>query len=714
MRSLFRAFSGVFRYKAALCASVTCVLFLGVLYSVGIGTMLPVIKTLISDDGLHGWVRGMRAESRLGASLRREEGPTGGLRVARVDAGSPLADDALFTDGGVRITAIDGVPVVGADRPDAAVVRLLERGPGESVELTAARDVGGAPVSVRVVPRPEPSLLKAAGAIADRLPEGGPAEQLQTLTWVLGFFVAVAGAGAALQYVQDYLTWRICNRTVADLRCRAFDALVRRSVGDVQRAGVHELQGRFVTEYDELRGAFVLMLGQTLREPIKAAAALVLAFYVNWIMAVACLVLVPPALLIIRLVNRRLQQKSWRIMASAGRIQAVIQETLAGIRVVKAYTAENRERRRFLAVNREQLEAAAAAARSVSAAGPLTEFLTSAGAAGLAIFAAYLVMHGSLARDSFFAFLLCVVALADPIRKSTPVWSIFKRADAAASRVFDLINAPPEGTDADGRSPVGADVAPLSRELTFEGVGFSYSAGGPQVLADVSLTVPAGTTFALVGPNGSGKTTLVSLIPRLFQPTRGRLLWDGRDLRELDLMRLRRRIAVVTQEAVIFKDTVHNNIAYGEEDCPRERVIEAARRARCHDFIVGLRDAAGAAGYDAELAEQGQSLSGGQRQRITLARAILRDPSVLILDEATSQIDSESEALIREAIAEFGRGRTVIVIAHRLSTVRHADRIAVLEDGRLAAVGAHAELLGGCDLYRRLCEHQLVEVPAAG
>jgi ABC-type multidrug transport system fused ATPase/permease subunit len=708
LRNLFRAFAAVYRYKAALAGCVVCVLIVGALYSVSIGTMLPVIKTLISDEGLHGWVRGLRAESRLGANLRREYGRDAGLRIIRLRAGSPLAAEPASAVEGSVITAIEGVPLAGAEPTDAAVIRLLEAPPGQAVVLTVMTASGQA--TARVVPWDEPAPLRLIAWIADRLPEGGASAQLAALSWILGFFILVVGLGAAMQYLQDYITLRITLRAVMDLRCRAFDSIVRRPLADVQRIGGQELTGRFSVDFEDLRGTFVIMLGQTMREPIKAAAALALAFYVDWVLALVCLLLVPPALGAVRLLSRRLYQRAHHAMSAAAGLLATFQEVVFNLRAVKAYAAENHERRRFLNVSRDNVEKSALAASFHTAAPPLTEFLTSAGAALLALLAASLVVTGRMERESFFAFLVCVVALAEPIRRLTPVLATLRRGDVAARRIFELIDADAENA-VDGRRVVGADVGPLRRAIGFEAVGFRYSDNNPWVLRDVSVEFPAGGTVALVGPNGSGKTTLISLIPRLYEPCGGRILWDGVDTRTLDLTRLRRRIGLVTQEALIFKDTAHRNIAYADDDCPREKVVQAARRARADDFIRALRDNAGRTGYDALLAEQGQSLSGGQRQRIALARAILRDPSVLILDEATSQIDSESEALIREALLEFGRGRTVIVIAHRLSTVRHADRIVVLDEGRVRAVGTHERLLAECELYRRLCEHQLVESP---
>jgi ABC-type multidrug transport system fused ATPase/permease subunit len=315
-----------------------------------------------------------------------------------------------------------------------------------------------------------------------------------------------------------------------------------------------------------------------------------------------------------------------------------------------------------------------------------------------------------MAIEDFFAYLFCLAAIFDPLRKATTAMGRLRRAEAAARRIFDVIDAPSEADEATASLP-GAetrDCPALTGDLEFQDVSFAYREDAPEVLRGVRLTIRAGETVAFVGPNGSGKTTLVSMVPRLYLPTRGQILWNGTDLREFSVRRLRRQIGLVTQDAIIFKGTVHDNIALDDPEIPREAVVRAARKARADEFIAELRDAEGNTGYDAVLAEHGHSLSGGQRQRIALARAILRDPSVLILDEATSQIDSRAEALIQEALAAFTQGRTTLVIAHRLSTVQHADRIVVMDGGAVAAVGTHAELAGSCGLYRDMCEQQFL------
>lgn len=725
-----RAFGYVLRYRRAMVALVVCVLLIGVLYSAGIGSTLPVLKIMISEEGLHGWVRRSRAESRLGAELRAGVDKDDlGLRVIRVDAPPPAGKagtapvpEPLQVGDDVRV--IQGVAVNGKvpGGAEAALSALLDVPAGSPVKLVVHREGKDLPLTV---PAPEEGALSAAlGWVVGLLPEGGNNERLLALVMVLGMILTMAFWSAVARYFQEYLTEWVASRALLDLRCQAFDSALRTRMADIGAAGVNDIFTRFGKEYEDLRDGLVQVLGRALREPIKAAAVIGVAFWLDWTLTLASVFAVPLVVVILRRLGKRMHRAARKALESTGAMNAVVQQSLLGLRVVKGYTAEGAERVRFLRENRAYVKYTMRFKRAEAMAEPLLEFLATAGASFMAVWAAYLVFSGAMRPEHFFAFIVCMVALADPARKLSAVMSKVRKADAAAARIFEIIDRPAESGDSGVGSPdpdagpagarrgppVGSDVGPLATALEFRDISFGYR-DGQTVLAGVSLAVPAGRTFAFVGPNGSGKTTLLSLVPRFYDPTAGAVLWDGRDVRELNVRRLRKHVGLVTQDAVIFKDTVHANIAYGSGGADRAAVESAARRARAHDFITGIRDPEGRTGYDAVLAEHGQSLSGGQRQRIALARAILRDPAVLILDEATSQIDAESEGLIQEALEDFRRGRTTLVIAHRLSTTRSADRIVVMEDGRILDVGSHEGLLRSCGLYRRLCERQFFEGP---
>jgi subfamily B ATP-binding cassette protein MsbA len=376
---------------------------------------------------------------------------------------------------------------------------------------------------------------------------------------------------------------------------------------------------------------------------------------------------------------------------------AVLEETLLGIRVVKAYTMEGAERKRFFRVNRRLLKQLNKIAKIDSATAPTIEALGITAACCAGALAGYWTLTYQISTETFIALMGCMATMFDPLRKLAKVVTRFQRADAAAARIFELHDRQRQQT------PPGAKGLPEHREsIEFRQVRFRYPGAAEDALREVNLTVQAGQTVAIVGPNGSGKTTLLSLVPRLLEPAEGQVLIDGVDLSTVSLRSLRRQIGLVTQETVLFNATIGENISYGRRRARPADILAAARKAFVDEFVRDLP-----AGYDTMVGEHGATLSGGQRQRITIARAILRDPAILIFDEAMSQLDADSEQRIHQAMAEFVRDRTTLMIAHRFQTVMSADRIAVLDAGTIIDTGTHAELLDRCRLYRHLYETQL-------
>jgi subfamily B ATP-binding cassette protein MsbA len=377
----------------------------------------------------------------------------------------------------------------------------------------------------------------------------------------------------------------------------------------------------------------------------------------------------------------------------------VATESLQGLRAVKSSTAEAEALARFEVQNKEAVRHELKVRTARAASSPLIETIASVVLLGLAVFAAREIMQGDLPLDRFALSLGSLALAGANLRPLTSLINEIQAATAPAQRLCDILDEPQERDDR--AKPAAVRHA---RSIEFDHVSYTYPGAEHPALRDVTLNILHGEKIAIVGPNGCGKTTLLSTLPRLLVPDSGRVLIDGQDVSQFDLRSLRRQIGVVTQEAVLFRGSVAENIAFGlGGSTPLEQVIEAARRAHADEFIRRIPG-----GYDANVAEQGTSLSGGQKQRLAIARAIMRDPSILILDEATSQIDAESEAHINAALAEFCHGRTALVIAHRLSTVLHADRIVVMDAGRVIDVGTHDQLLDRCDLYRRLSKTQLV------
>jgi subfamily B ATP-binding cassette protein MsbA len=376
-----------------------------------------------------------------------------------------------------------------------------------------------------------------------------------------------------------------------------------------------------------------------------------------------------------------------------------LEETFSAVKIVKVYNQQPYENEKFTGINKGLLRQLFRIAKVNASTGPIMEVLAMIAGAAALIFGVHWVVRGGIDGSEFFVLVGLLGAAAEGIRKSSDIWPKLQQANAAAERVYAVIAEPTEKEKADA-----VELKPMSRSIEFRDVVFSYPRTDRPVLKGINLKITAGHNVAIVGPNGSGKTTLANLIPRFYDPDSGRILVDDKDIRDVTLFSLRSQIGMVTQNVVTFNDTVAANIAYGKPDATQEEIIAAARRAFAHEFISPLPN-----GYDTIIGEQGTGLSGGQLQRIIIARAILKNPAILIFDEATSQVDADSEAKIHKAIEEIMKGRTSFVIAHRFSTVITADVIVVMDDGQIITRGQHDQLMQSCSLYQSLYETQLVK-----
>lgn len=563
-------------------------------------------------------------------------------------------------------------------------------------------------------------FLRSLFGMGPLLPDGGrnPAERL--IDWVAGDWLGGAEGLAALRivcglvlatilfknlclYAGKMLSIRVQERVERDMRDRVHAQLHRLPLGFFERNKTGQLIARVLTDTTAAKPVVSFQLSELVRQVATATAYLVSLLFLSLRLTLIALVLVPIMVVTLRPLLLRLRTRYRGVYDQRGELVSQLQETVSGIRLVKAYGAEAYEEERFRlhsdAHNREQVRTAATA----HLASPFSEVLATLVALALIWVGAGLVLGtGTLGPEQFLAFVTIALRAISPIKAISQFPAFAQQALAAADRFFEVLDEAPEPVDAVGTR----DVVRLEREIRFEAVTFAYEPERP-VLRDIDLTVHVGEVVALVGPSGGGKSTLVDLLPRFIQPNRGRVLLDGVDVRQLSVRSLRRLMGIVSQETTIFHDTVRRNIAYGEPDrWTADEVETAARAAHAHEFIAELPD-----GYETLLGDRGVRLSGGQRQRIGIARALLRDPPILILDEATSSLDSESERWIRDALGHLFHERTVIVIAHRLSTVREADRILVIEAGRLVDTGTHRELLARGGLYRRLFEGQMESAP---
>ena len=484
-------------------------------------------------------------------------------------------------------------------------------------------------------------------------------------------------------------------------RARLFARLIHARLEHVLLTGNADHISRVVSDTRVLGQGFVAILSKAVAQMLNGVVALALALWLDWQLTMIALIGVPVIAVLLRKFGKKILRASERYLQQTGRMVGMLTEALGGIRVVKVHHAEGYERRRFAQINRAVFgqEMRMRQVRAMSS--PIVETLGLFGMMAVACIAAWYIFRQNVEPERFMTVLIALGAAAATLKPVSNLNNQLQESTAAAGRMLQVLAIPVEPTGRDARHNA-VPLAPHYQEVVFDHVSLTYPGQDTSAVKDVTLRVAHGQTLAIVGANGSGKTTLLSLLPRLMEPTAGRVLIDGLDTATVSLRSLRKQIAVVTQQTVLFEATIAQNIAYGRLHEPMEKIIAAAKGAYAHEFIMDLPD-----GYDTMLGESGEGLSGGQRQRLCIARAILRDPAILVLDEATSQIDADSESKINQALSALRHNRTTFVIAHRLSTVIDADQIAVMEDGQVVDQGSHDQLLERCQAYRAIAESQL-------
>ncbi|HEY1985662.1 MAG TPA: ABC transporter ATP-binding protein [Terracidiphilus sp.] len=505
-------------------------------------------------------------------------------------------------------------------------------------------------------------------------------------------------------YTGTYLVNYAGFGMITDLRNRLYEATLRRSLSFFHKHATGTILSTLINDVDRVQTAVSSVIGEFLQQFFTFLVGLVFVIRLGGYLSWALLLFVPVVITSSRKIGSEVRTRTRSGQDKLAEIQNILHETVTGNRIVKAFNTELWEILRFKKAASRLLRANLRSVRIQSISSPLMDTIGAVAIAMLLFIGRNEILHGRMTMGMFGAFIILLFKLYDPVRKFAYFYNSFQQAMGASSSIFAFFD-----TKDDVKERLHAiSLRPFSSSVQFQNVGFSYSTeeGEHQILHNVDFEVRAGEVVALVGPSGAGKSTLVNLIPRFFDVTSGRILIDGKDLRDLTLSSLRRQVAQVTQETILFNDTVRNNIAYGQPEVKYEVVEEAAKNALAHDFILRMPQ-----GYDTVIGEKGFRLSGGERQRIAIARAILKNAPILILDEATSALDAESESLVQAAIANLVQGRTVLVIAHRLGTIRRANRIAVLEEGRITASGSHEELLTSSPTYQRLYQLQFMDAP---
>jgi subfamily B ATP-binding cassette protein MsbA len=501
---------------------------------------------------------------------------------------------------------------------------------------------------------------------------------LLPIGFILVFFIK-----GIFYFLYSFLLERVGQSVIRDVRNAVYTHINALPLSFFHKTPTGEIISRIINDVNILQGSVSHALIQLLRDFFSVIGLLGVLFYMDWRLAFMSLIFIPMAIGPIIFFGRRFRKISVVYQVKIGEATSKLHETIAGARIVKAFCMEQEEVRRFLQKLQEIMDTLLAETKNRCLSHPLIECIGGLGMAFIIWFGGKEVLQGHSTPGTFMSFLTALIMLYEPIKGVSKINSTFQQGAAAAGRIFQLLDVQPDIRE----RPDAVPLPPFHREIRLEDVSFSYETDRP-VIKNLNLRLQRGEILAIVGPSGSGKTTLANLIPRFYEISEGSLRVDDHDIREVTLSSLRGQMALVTQQTILFNDTVRNNIAYGRRTCTEEEIHEAAKAAYAYDFIMGLPQ-----GFDTVIGESGARLSGGQQQRLSIARALLKDAPILILDEATSSLDTESEREVQRALENLMKNRTTIIIAHRLSTIQNADRIIVLKDGLLVEEGTHEVLL---------------------
>jgi subfamily B ATP-binding cassette protein MsbA len=680
-----------------------CAVGVSLSYTASISALIPVLKIMFAEhETVADWLNRTETERRLGIVIGSDlpDDPAG-IMIDRLQHSAT----ASKLRPGQRIAALDGQPAGSHE-----LMSRLASATGDTARV-ALRNPDGTTYETELPLQPYRSWWQKLHKLAALLPaDRDPRGRLITLALVMAALVASSIFGGLCRFANEGLIQTAVQRAMHAFRTRVGDHVLRLPMQwhALQAAG--DTLARLATDISKVEVGQSTLFGKVIREPLKAVCVLALTLFIEWRLLVAAMFGLPVGWLLLRTFGRLVKRAQRGASQSWGRLLDHLGERLAGIRIVKACNMQQAECRRFEREGAILTRAQTHIELVDAATNPALEILATTAIAGFILYGGYRVFQQQLEPSLFFAAVICLGGVFDPIRKMGNVTNRLQAADASARRLFELLDLPAEeqnGTAHDGPPATRADLPPFRETIEFRNLCFAYAANARPVLQDINLTISKGECVALVGPNGSGKTTLVSLLMRFFEPTSGQIFIDGRDIADFTLHSLRRQIGLVTQDAVIFTGTLRENLSYGATNVSEDRLQAAARLAHVDEFARNLRiedNGRITTGYDAHISAR--TLSGGQRQRIALARAVLPDPPILILDEATSQVDSESERRIQQALDDVTRGRTTFIIAHRFSTIARANRIVVLNEGRIIGCGTHDDLLQSCPFYVSLCQTQ--------
>ncbi|MGA2677932.1 MAG: ABC transporter ATP-binding protein [Sedimentisphaerales bacterium] len=708
-----KEFSRVFKYIWPQWPRIVVVIISAVIVSALLSgsflAVIPLVKVVIGQEGLRGWSDRKVCQLQYGIDFYVPEsvdfsGSKSGdyansLLVVSVKNKSSAKDAGLI--GGDWVVATGEEPKLGA----VSYTDLLE-------EVATAGKEG---ITLHIKRGNEEKVLRLANAhksgfkawatnlareALNFVPRGQTdTSKTKAVVFIMIVVTILTVIRCIARYYQQYIAEKVVQVGLNRLREDAFAHVINMPIAYFAKERPSDSVSRLIRDTGAMGNGIKILLGKALQEPLNTLFLVGLAAWIDWKLTLIFLGGAPPTLWMIVVLGKKMKKASKKSLMAWSQMLAKLQETMNGLKVVKVYNQQKYEETAFRGINARLLKQLLKISRTDAATSPILEVLGMLAIAVAIVVGVSRVTSNKMDGTEFMLLLGLLGAAASAARRTSDVWNKIQEANAAAERVFGMMDGPLEPQHADA-----AELSTLKTKLEFRDIVFTYPGVEIPALNGINLTVLAGHRVAIVGPNGSGKTTLANLIPRFYDPDKGQILVDGKDIRDTTLQSLRGQIAMVTQNVVTFNDTIAANIGYGKPGASREEIILASKRAFAHEFIEPLPN-----GYDTVIGEQGSGLSGGQLQRIVIARAILRNPAILIFDEATSQVDADSEAKIHRAIEEIMHDRTSIVIAHRFSTIVAADVIVVMNNGRIIAQGQHEELMRTCRLYQSLYETQLVK-----